>query len=76
MKNDPASLGFLPDNMVKVLSVHAEIDAIRKCSDPRGAILYVSRQRRTGVGMSRPCSRCELAIAKAGIKTVIYTIDE
>ena len=75
MKNDPASLGFLPESLSQVLSVHAEVDAIRRFRDARGAILYVSRKTKSGQGMSRPCARCEKAIAKAGIKKVIYTLD-
>jgi len=56
------------------LTVHAEIDALNRVSDARGATIYVSRVDKFGQEQySRPCERCEKALAAAGVKAVIYT---
>jgi deoxycytidylate deaminase len=56
------------------LTVHAEIDALNRVPDAHGATIYVSRVDKFGQEQySRPCSRCEKALADAGVKAVIYT---
>lgn len=56
------------------LTVHAEIDALNRVPDARGATIYVSRVDKFGREQySRPCFRCEKALSEAGVKAVIYT---
>lgn len=50
---------------------HAEVRALRKHMDYRGASLLVVRLN--GSGSSRPCPACWQKIIKAGISTVTYT---
>lgn len=58
------------------ISVHAEIDALSRVADPRGATIYVARVNRTGdPRLSKPCSGCARALQEAGISKVIYTIN-
>lgn len=55
-------------------SVHAEVDAIRKVKNVKGATIYVARVNKNGQDrLSRPCDRCHKAIQEAGIRKVIYT---
>jgi deoxycytidylate deaminase len=55
-------------------SVHAEVDAIGRAGDTKGATLYIARVNNQGVALlSRPCDNCHLAILEAGISKVIYT---
>lgn len=57
------------------ISIHAEVDALSRCADPRGATIYIARVNKSGKErMSRPCIDCEKALIKAGIKKVIYTL--
>ena len=57
------------------LTIHAEIDALNRVEDARGATIYVSRVDKRGEEQySRPCARCEEALAKAGVKAVVYTV--
>ena len=55
-------------------SVHAEIDALRKVKNPKGATIYIARVGKNNEDrFSRPCDRCHAAIKKSGIRKVIYT---
>lgn len=55
-------------------SVHAEVDALRKVRNAKGATIYVARINKRGQDrLSRPCDRCHEVIKKAGIRKVIYT---
>lgn len=58
-------------------AIHAEEAAIRALPsdmDTSRLTLYVARIRKGGdIGLSAPCPRCQDAIAKAGIKEVIWT---
>lgn len=55
-------------------SVHAEIDALKKVDDARGATIYVARVNRKGQERnSRPCSYCYEDLKSSGIKKIIYT---
>jgi len=55
-------------------SVHAEIDALRKVKNVKGATIYVARINKRGEDrMSRPCNNCHNQIEKSGIRKVVYT---
>lgn len=74
--NDPA---MFPSDLLtrerEMISVHAEINAIRRVSPEvlLGATIYVARVGSKGAALSRPCERCEDALVKAGVRKVIYT---
>lgn len=62
-------------------SLHAEIAAIKKLTyqadRAEGCALYVVRINKEGLRrLARPCHRCYKAIATAGIKTIVYSLDE
>jgi len=65
------------DNWQPVLTVHAEVDALSRVENPKGAVLYIARNVRgeKGSKFSRPCHRCMEAVRAAGIKRIIYTVD-
>lgn len=55
-------------------SVHAEIDAIKRAGNTRGATIYIARVNKRGQArMSRPCDSCYQEIIKSGIKKIVYT---
>lgn len=57
------------------ISIHAEVDALSRCSDARGATIYIARVNKKGdERMSRPCIDCEKTLIEAGVKKVIYTV--
>lgn len=63
-----------PEIIKTVCSVHAEVDALRKARDVRGATIYVARVNSRGVSrMSRPCNHCYMALKDAGISNIVYT---
>lgn len=58
-------------------TVHAEVAALNACRkvDLRGAVIYVARTNVKGEPrMSKPCSSCQKALKKRGIKRVVYTL--
>lgn len=58
------------------LSVHAEINALKRCANVNGAVLYVARVNNAGEPrQSRPCPDCLKALKVAGVKRVVYTIN-
>ncbi len=58
-------------------SIHAEVAAIKRCKDTRGAVLYVSRINRGGeFRLSKPCIRCQVAIEKAQLKRVAFSTSQ
>ena len=61
-------------------NLHAEVDAIlqaRRKSDLNGCKIYVARVRRdNSVALARPCNMCQNVLARYGIRTAIYTINE
>lgn len=60
---------------IEALSVHAEINAIKRGSDLRGAVAYISRVNNNGEPrQSRPCPDCLKALKEAGVKRIVYTI--
>lgn len=57
-------------------STHAEIGAMKACSDPSGATLYIARLKLDGTtAIARPCSWCMQEIQKNDIYRVVYTTD-
>lgn len=55
-------------------SVHAEVDALSRVKNPRGATIYIARVNRLGEsGLSRPCNNCFKDLVKSGINKIIYT---
>lgn len=74
VKNDPYFVGDFARNP----NHHAETMAIRAAgqSNLRGATIYVARINRRGTPVfSRPCPSCMEAIELAGIKKIVYTVD-
>src|SRR6185295_14480829 len=57
--------------------IHAEFAAYRKASkagvDIKGAVIYVLRLTKTGIGLAKPCRTCKAFLSKIGIKTAYYT---
>lgn len=54
--------------------IHAEVDAIRKVDDLKGAKIYVARVNRHGSpSLSRPCESCYSRITDVGITKIVYT---
>lgn len=65
------------ERLLRRISIHAEMDAVRQCGDPHGTTLYVARLGRNGkVSLSKPCKNCEKELAALGVRRVIYTISE
>jgi len=65
----PPTLKYDPN-----VSVHAEIDALSRVADARGAVIYIARISKSGTANSRPCNACSEALRAAGVKRVIYTV--
>lgn len=59
-----------------IYSQHAETSTINKCNKSIvGGSVYVVRINKQGrLANSKPCTNCELAMRKAGIKKVYYSI--
>lgn len=71
-KNHPMMVS--PEHIKEHCSVHAEVDAIRKLKNARGATIYIARiGKRGNQALSRPCDSCYTAIQKAGINKIVYT---
>lgn len=57
------------------ISVHAEIMALSRAGQVKGATVYVARVSKNGEERySRPCERCESELINRGVKRVIYTM--
>lgn len=57
------------------ISVHAEVDALSRVSDPAGSTIYVARINKTGSPrLSKPCTSCASALSEAGVTKIIYTV--
>lgn len=55
-------------------SIHAEVDAMKKINNVKGATIYVARINSFGKTMiSKPCQRCYKKIKQSGIKKIVYT---
>jgi tRNA(Arg) A34 adenosine deaminase TadA len=61
---------------IGALSVHAEVNALRRGNRLDGAVLYVARVNNKGEArQSRPCPDCLAAAKAAGIKRICYTVN-
>lgn len=55
--------------------IHAEVDALKKVSDPSGTTLYVVRIGHDGkLRLSRPCNNCLNYAINCGVKRIVYSI--
>lgn len=71
LRNEPGLAG-LP---LEECSVHAEAAVLQKVAYPSGT-MYVARLTKSGKqSLARPCKRCRLLLMEAGIRTVVWTID-
>lgn len=77
-RNDISTAGILHDEgRSKDISIHAEVDALSRVNNPRGATIYVARVNRTGKPrLSKPCPDCAKALREAGISKVVYTVTD
>ena len=76
LSTDPALCEFFVHSPRPKVSIHSEVDAIRRCQNTNKATLYVARiGRNNKIAMSRPCKACQIAIKDAGIRRVVYTVD-
>jgi tRNA(Arg) A34 adenosine deaminase TadA len=70
-RNQP---GIIED--IDALSVHAEINALRRVKNLRNATAYIARVNNNGdKRQSRPCPDCLNSLKAAGVKKIIYTIN-
>ena len=74
-KNNPEIFGDAGGEEARQNStVHAEIDALSRVSDAKGAIVYVARINKRGApALSRPCNNCYESLRDAGVKRVVFT---
>lgn len=71
-KNHPSIVDA--DNTPWHCGDHAEIAALKRATNARGATIYIARVRKDGkTGLSKPCSNCAKALDTAGIKKVYWT---
>lgn len=76
LRSNPAVCDFTEHGVRERVSVHAEIDALKRCGNPKGAVLYIARIGRSdNIAMAKPCKHCQKALVNAGIKRVVYTIN-
>lgn len=75
-RNDITMAGILHDQGRSAdISIHAEIDALSRVSNPRGATIYIARVNRRGKArLSKPCDNCAKALKDAGISKIVYTL--
>ncbi len=67
-RNDPTTVSW------QHCSFHAEEGLVRQRANLVGATVYVARLTRAGTaGMARPCLRCFLLLAGAGVRRVVWT---
>jgi len=74
-RNHPA---IVSSNHIKEhCSVHAEVDALKRIENPKGATIYIARVNRRGQNReSQPCRACYKTLKNAGIKKIVYTTSE
>lgn len=54
-------------------SIHAEVSALKRNLDLKGATLFVVRVLKNGeIACSKPCVECEDAIVRSGLKNIWY----
>lgn len=74
--SNPAQCEFLSGMPKPKVSLHAEIDALKRCGNSHKATLFIARiGRNDKIGMAKPCQSCQDSIKKSGIKRVIYTVN-
>lgn len=74
-RNDPTIIES--NKILQHCSVHAEVDALSRAGNPKGATMYIARINKQGVErMSRPCNNCYRSILDSGISKIIFTIGE
>lgn len=77
LNTDPVLVPEGDLRLLRKLSVHAEIDALKQCGDPKGSTIYVARVGGNGhIGLARPCKSCRVQLKEAGVKRAIYTIND
>jgi deoxycytidylate deaminase len=78
-KNSVNKTNWLAKQAFNYPTIHAEMSALFRLSenDMRGSILYVYRERKSGLpGLAKPCDRCSQILSAYGIKRVCYTTNE
>lgn len=61
----------------KNATVHAEIAALKKVRNTDGCTIYVARVNRLGtLRLARPCLACYTQLADAGIREIVYTMND
>lgn len=79
MPRIPILLGKSNRDLDNILTIHAEMDAIKRVANPenlKGATIFVARvSHKHGERLSCPCESCEYYIRKYGIERVIYSTD-
>ena len=56
--------------------LHAEIDALVRCKEPPYKIKIERYTKNGDAALAKPCPICELAIKRAGISVVEYTVGQ
>lgn len=76
-RNDISTAGILHDEgRSRDISIHAEVDALSRVANPRGATIYIARVNRTGKArLSKPCINCAKALKEAGVSKIVYTLN-
>jgi len=76
LRTNPAVCDFDEPGVRERVSIHAEMDALKRCGNPKGAVIYVARIGRSNdIGLAKPCRSCQKKLIAAGIKRVVYTIN-
>lgn len=77
LRCNPAHCDFDMPGIKERVSVHAEQDALSRCGDAKGSILYVARIGRSGnVGLAKPCVACQRKLIDSGVKRVYFSVSE
>jgi len=67
-----------PKSNASYNTLHAEVDALIGLDFDltKDCDAYIFREHKDGkLALARPCSTCMLALKKAGINTIFYTVD-
>jgi deoxycytidylate deaminase len=79
-KGKPLAVGFNQNKTHPSVqyTIHAEVDALLTCEKEHatGSTVYIYREHLDGTpALARPCPNCFIALRRAGVSKVIYTID-
>ena len=66
----------IQDNQSEKIYLHAEIDALVRCSKQPYKIFIARTDRHGKVRAAKPCSICHRAIQASGIKHIYWTTDD